>query len=181
MTAPTVSITESQIFTVVRAFLLSILPNGTPVIRGQDNRVPEPSAADFVVMIPSARERIATNLISYSDPFPAVPSTRTDEQQTQVTIQIDAHGPNSANSASVITTLFRSDVAFQAFAASGYDVQPLYTSEPRQLPFTNAEQQYEDRWSIDLVLQANIAMTTPQQFAGEVTPEFRPIEAFYRP
>jgi len=37
------------------------------------------------------------------------------------------------------------------------------------MPFIDAEGQYEDRWTVDAVLQANIVVATPQQFAGAVT------------
>lgn len=57
----------------IRAFLLAVLPavdeDGNPVevFEGQDNRVSEPHAADFVVMTPIRRERIETNIDSYTD------------------------------------------------------------------------------------------------------------------
>src|ERR1044072_142734 len=53
---------------------------------------------------------------------------------TRVTVQLDVHGPNSAENAQTISTLFRDDFAVQAFKASGFDVTPLYVSDPRQLP-----------------------------------------------
>ena len=182
MTQPVVSITQTQIQTALRAFLLSVLPAGIPIIRGQDNLVPEPSAADFVVLTPIARDRLATNIIAYSDPYPATPSVRIDTQKTQITYQIDVHGPNSADNVTTAMALFRSDVACQFFAGQGYDVQPLYTSDPRQIPFIDGEQQYEDRWTCDLVMQANISIATPQQFAGTVdTSGIVNIESTYPP
>ena len=61
------SFTESQTFAALRSFLLSILPAGIEVVRGQDNRVPEPEGSDFVVMTPILRERLETNVDTYSD------------------------------------------------------------------------------------------------------------------
>jgi len=92
------------------------------------------------------------------------------EQYTQVTVQLDVHGPSSADNAQVITTLFRDQYASQMFYQSGFDMAPLYTSDPRQSPFMNGEQQYEDRWTIDLVLQANPVLSVPLQFAVELGP-----------
>lgn len=57
-----ISPTETQALAALRAFLSFILPNGIEIIRGQDNRVPEPVAPDFVVMTPIRRERLMTNL-----------------------------------------------------------------------------------------------------------------------
>ena len=174
MTAPTVSITESALLTILRAWLLSVLPSGVEVVRGQQNRVPEPSGSDFVVFIPILRERLTTNVVTYSDPYPATPSTRTDTQQTQITVQVDVHGPNSADNVTVVQSLFRAEPAATFFEATNGGIDPLYTSDPRQLQFIDGEQQVEDRWSIDLVMQANIAITNAQDFAGTVTPNITP-------
>lgn len=60
------SITQSAIFTILRAYLLTILPAGVEVIKGQVNRVAEPQSADFVVMTPVMRQRLSTNFDSLS-------------------------------------------------------------------------------------------------------------------
>lgn len=59
--------TQSDIQTVLRSFLLSILPSGVEVIAAQTNRVPEPRGADFVTMTVLRRERIETNVDDYAD------------------------------------------------------------------------------------------------------------------
>jgi hypothetical protein len=64
---PTLSITDSQIFTAFRSFLLSVTLPNTDVIKAQVNRVPEPLGADFVLMTPLRQERLATNETSYFD------------------------------------------------------------------------------------------------------------------
>jgi hypothetical protein len=48
---------------------------------------------------------------------------------------------------------------------SGFDVAPLHADDPKQIPFINAEQQYEYRWVIEAHMQANqIVLGIPQQF-----------------
>lgn len=59
--------TDSQIRTALRSFLLGILPAGVEVVLGQDNRVPEPVALDFVVMTRIRSDRLATNVDTYAD------------------------------------------------------------------------------------------------------------------
>lgn len=93
---------------------------------------------------------------------------RADFEATKWTVQLDVHGPNSGNNTKVIEALFRSEYATAQFALSGFDVVPLYCSDPRQAPFINAEQQYEYRWTLDAVMQINSVIGTPQQFATEV-------------
>jgi hypothetical protein len=170
-----ISLTDTQIFTALRAFLLAILPSGVDVIRSQVNRVPEPKAPDFVLMTETLRERLETNITTYSDGYPGNPQTRSDMHPVKVTIQLDVHGPNSADNAQIISTLFRSDVAINNFVASGVDVTPLYTGEPRQMPFTNAEQQTETRWIVEVVMQCNPVITSPQDFADQVSVTQNPL------
>jgi len=87
-------------------------------------------------------------------------------QPIRLTIQIDVHGPASGDNAATITTLFRGDYAGLWFVRQGYtSVAPLYCGEPRQMSFTNAEENYEDRWSIDTVLQVNQVVSPSQDFA----------------
>jgi hypothetical protein len=99
-------------------------------------------------------------------------------QPTKVTIQLDVHGPNSAENAQTISTLFRDEIGVQLFKTSGFDVTPLYCSDPRQLPFENENQQIENRWVIDVHMQTNQAIAgVPQQFADEVTLTVNQVES----
>lgn len=59
--------TESDTLTALRSFLLAVLPSGVPVVKAQANRVPEPQPGDFVVMTPTTRLRIETNIDNYVD------------------------------------------------------------------------------------------------------------------
>lgn len=224
----TPSVTESNVFTALRSFLLSVLPTATDVIKAQVNRVPEPANPNFVLMTPLRRERIETNIDSSADvlftasiagnvmtvtqvsfgtiaigntvfgtglaagtltitgqltgtggigtysvslaqnlasqPFAA--GLMNYMQPTEFTIQLDVHGPISGDNSQVITTLFRDDFAVQQFLTSGFDVAPLYADSAKQIPFTNDQQQYEDRWVIEACLQANITVSIAQQFAS---------------
>lgn len=89
-------------------------------------------------------------------------------QTTDVSIQIDVHGPNSWDNAQTITTLFRDEVGVGLFALSGFDVTPLYADDPVQMPFLNAEQQYENRWVITAHVESNAAVTWPLQYADQL-------------
>ena len=229
MANPTISLTESQVNTALRSFLVSVLPSTMEVIRGQLNRVAEPQGNDFAVFWPLNRTRLSTNANSYADvafvgsisnlvltvsqilagvivtgqtiygavaantvigsqltgpsggtgtynvsPSQTVASTTMQtgsenmEQSTTVSVQIDVHGPNSADNAQIISTLFRDDYATTQFATSGFDVNPLYADDPKLVPYDNGEQQIEERWIIDAMLQINPIVQVPQQFASSV-------------
>jgi hypothetical protein len=99
-------------------------------------------------------------------------------QPTKVAIQLDVHGPNSADNAQIISTLFRDYYATQQFATSGYDIVPLYADDPHQIPFINAEEQYETRYVIEAMLQVNqIVSNIPQQFAAQLSVTLDNVEA----
>jgi hypothetical protein len=181
MTQPTLSLTESNTLQALGQFLVAVLPTGTAVVVGQDNRVASPQSANYAVMTPIMRTRLATNLTTYADGFPSNPTTRSDTQATMVTIQVDTFGPASGDNAQIIQTLFRSDWSCEQFAGYGFDVTPLYTSDPRQMKFTDESAQVQQRWSIDLQLQASPVVTVPQDFADELVVGVVNVDASYPP
>lgn len=99
---------------------------------------------------------------------PIFAGVRHDLVQTELRVQMDVHGPNSSNNAKIIEGIFRTEVAVYSFLNGGLDVAPLYCDDPRQIPFINAEKQYENRWSIDAHLQFNPVIGTHQQFADQL-------------
>lgn len=181
MTQPTLSLTESNVLQALGTFLTAVLPTGTDIVVGQDNRVAAPTATNYAVMTPIMRTRLATNLTTYADGYPTDPETRADTQATMLTIQVDTFGPASGDNAQLIQTLLRSDWACDQFAGYDFDVTPLYTSEPRQMKFTNESMQVEQRWTIDVQLQANHVVTVPQEFAGEIVAGVISVDAAYPP
>jgi hypothetical protein len=93
---------------------------------------------------------------------------RFDMAGTEWTVQLDVHGPNSMQNARTIDTLFRSEVCVDYFLNAGVAMAPLYSDEAKQIPFPNAEQEMEYRWVMELHMQINAIVTTPQQFADQV-------------
>lgn len=178
--AATISITETHVYTAVGRFLLSVLPAGVEVIRAQVNRVPEPASPDFVTMTSGRRERLATNVTTYTDPG-SNPGSTSALQAMRMTIQLDVHGPAGADNATLITTLWRDEYASIFLAAQNAGMAPLYTSDPQQLPFVNGEQQWEDRWTFDLALQVNAVVTTTQEFADTATVGLVNVDVAYPP
>lgn len=220
-------------------------PGGTfEVVRGQDNRVPEPAVTDFAVITPIRQSRLSYNIDDYSDniivgsisgttltvtsvvsgalapgctlydeawPMNVAALTwivlqltgtpggvgtyqvnqsqtvasetlyagqRLDLEPIEWTVQCDIHGPMSGDNTRVVDTLFRSEYGVLAVGGvspgdlvedtSSLVLTPLYSSDPVQTPFENAEQQIEYRWSMDLTLQMNVVVSTTQQFADKL-------------
>lgn len=93
---------------------------------------------------------------------------RSDLTPTELTVQIDVHGPNSTDNTKILESLLISGYGFSQFIASGVDMQALYCHEARQVPFINAENQYEYRWTLDAVLQINPVTSTATQFFDHI-------------
>lgn len=105
-------------------------------------------------------------------------------QKTAITLQIDLHGDDLATASDngqVITTLFRDAYAVDVLAQTSPAIVPLYAGDPRQIPFIDGEQQVEARWSIDLDLQADVALGLPQQFADELAVDVVSVDAEFPP
>jgi hypothetical protein len=173
----TVDLTEALILTSLRAVLLDLIAPGTEVIRTEINRVAEPKGPDFVTLTPTGRERLSTDVVSYD--FTA--GTMLLRQATEIIVAVDIHGPNSADNAQIVSTVFRDAAGCDAFAATGRDVTPLYAGEPHQSPFQNAENQIEWRWTVELHLQANPVVTLPMQSALAVNIGLISVDERYPP
>jgi len=96
-------------------------------------------------------------------------------QAVKMTVQMDSHGPASADNAHLITTLFRDAVGVVLFKISGFEVAPLYTTDPKQIPFINGELQVENRWTVDAVMQCNPLITLSQDFADQLSILLQPV------
>jgi hypothetical protein len=242
MTSP--APTQSAVQAALRAFLVGILPSDTQIVEGQDNRVAQPRANNHVVMTPTRRPRISTNVdadadCSFTGSISGDTLTVTDvelgelqvgavlsgtvgvtanttitalgtgtggvgtyvvspaqtrvssalaagiidvTQSTMIVYQLDVHGPLGSENAQTISTLLRDDYGVRRFRDDLGDVaSPLYTDDPRQLPFINAEKQYEDRWVVEVTLQANEVVGIAQQYAEVVTVDLINVDATYPP
>lgn len=253
---PVLSLTEAQEFAILRTVLTGILPAGTPVVKGQVNRVAQPQASNFCVYWPLRMPRLGTNVTEFYDniftgsiagstltvssiqrresalfagmgltdgtagllagsttlgaqltgsvggtgTYVVTPAqvlgaetlyagVRADLTPTEWVVQLDVHGPASADYTRVIEGLFRSEYGVDAFIAAGesqapavyFTVIPLYADEPRQLPFNNDQQQVEDRWSLDLHVQINPVVSTQQDFADQIEATAVPADIIYLP
>lgn len=166
MTTFTLSPTEDDVFEALRAFLQDILPpiddaTAHEVIVGQENRVPEPTQANYVVFIPLRMPRLSTNFEQLTDEG----LVRSMRQSAQAVFQLDVHGPQAFNNANRISTVSRSSYAVEFFEARGEPIAMLFADDPRQAQFVDGEKQYEDRYIIEANLQVNFTMTAAAQSA----------------
>lgn len=104
---------------------------------------------------------------------------QTLEQGTRMDIQLDFHSDDTSagDMAQTVSTLMRDAYGVQLFEEQdpNYGVAPLYADDPMQTPFTNAEQNYEWRWTLDCALQFNPTVRVPRQYADSATIELEPV------
>lgn len=165
----TIDLTESAVFTGLRAFVLDVLPlTGPNVLKGQQNRVPMPTGPNFCILTPTGRAQLATTARTYRPPTLPVPAEgeRDTQRSTRLDVQIDVYGPAAAENVQIISTLLRD--LYGCDFLRPHRVQPLYCSEPTQLPLITGEKQYEQRWTVTAALQFNPTVSTSQQFADIV-------------
>lgn len=157
----TVTPTLAQVFADVRAFLLTIVPAGTIVLKGPVNRAAQPTA-DHIVVTPTYRKRLRTN--QYEDD--PIAGTTAMEEGVQLDVQMDCYGGTLAPDwAAMIETVWKSEYATTLLTTCS----PLYADDARQMPLVTGEEQYLQRWMVRGVLQYNPTTTTPQQFAEALT------------
>jgi hypothetical protein len=150
------------LFVKLRAFLLTIVPSGTEVVRGLGNRVPQPPGA-HVVVTPLFTRRLRTNTSTYVDDGSGG-GLRNIEQGTEFHVQFDYYGAPAADWAQAVSTLFRDEYGVNALAP---DCAPLYIDDARQVPCVTGEEQYLQRFVSTAVCQYNPVTAVPQQFADE--------------
>ena len=172
--AVTITPTEQGGFTVLRSFLLTYLPTGMEIVQGQINRVPTP-VESFVTITPMRMKRLSTNETHYN-----VDLQRTEINSLEWAVQADIYGAAACDNAMIISTLFRSDLAYDNFVVSGLNLVPLFADDPRQMKFITGETQYENRWSIDMLMQIKPSVTIVQQSALHVNLGLIEVETTYR-
>lgn len=170
----TLTLTEDDLKTALRGFLLSVTDGD--VVSGQQNDVAMP-LGPFIEMTPIRTQELCRPWSTYHDAGAGL-GVETIHRSSSWTCQLDCFGKQAQNAATVISTLFRTDFACRHFANrhDGIVIQPLYASEPRQLPFINAEMNYEKRWVVEVTLQFNALIVVPAAFARELHVTPVPIE-----
>lgn len=173
----TVTPTLDDVAIKIKAFLDSIVPTGTPVLRGPVNRVTLPKVP-CVVFTYLFQTRLRTNLHTDDDPYPTPGGSTTTEQGTEVRVQMDFYGPASNEWAVAATMLWRDEYACDIMQP---DATPLYSDDARMIPLVTGEEQYLERYAITAMLQWNPVTVTAQQFADTLDVTLINVDEAYTP
>lgn len=173
----TISVTDSDLFTALRSYLLTVIGSGVEIIQTQNNRVPMPQGP-FIAMTPVRIDGLSTPVTSYEDPGVGTGS-RLDTRTTQWRVQLDFYGPNASMQAAIVAGLWRTEYTTDLLKDG--PLQPLYPGDPLQTTMVNAEMQWESRWTLELFAQFNPVITSPQQFADELQVVLVEVDTQYPP
>jgi hypothetical protein len=101
-------------------------------------------------------------------------------QPTEMTVQLDVHGPDSGDNVQRISTMMRDDYAYLNFTRNSTGIFPLYADSPKQVPFINDSNQVETRWIVEACLQVNATVENiPQEFFEQIVVGLIDVDAFY--
>lgn len=169
--------TLQDVYTLLRAFLIGVVPAGVVILQGLANRVAmPPPVPGFVAMtaVLLNPHRTPVETWDHNNPNPAAIAF---EQGTLIRIQLDCYGETSADWAVMLMTMLRTDYACRALAP----VAPLYADNPIQAALIDAEAQYEQRWIVGANLQYNPVTSTPMQFANAAQVDLINVDERYPP
>lgn len=176
--ATQISITESQVLTLLGNFFSLVVPAGVPVVRGLDNRVPMPAQSAFVVMTPGSASPMATVIATYSpSPGQNDPQTAALLQSTQLNVSVDCYGPGSNDIARSLSIALRSPWGCDNLPG----ISPLYAGDAQQMPLIDGEAQYEERWRFESALEYEPILTVAQQSMLHANIVLIEVDATYKP
>ncbi len=131
------------------------------IILGHENRVATPS--ECIVLSVIAVNRQSTNETHYPDRIDSDNEIdRADLMFSELVIQLDFYGVAAAINANAMLMLSRSELLLEK------GITPLFSSNLRNLVFTNSEKQQEQRYSLDLTLQFNSHWLQSQDSAIQI-------------
>lgn len=162
--AATLNINEDDIYTEVRALLRGLF--SCEVVRGYSNNVPLPKASFVLMNILNDSPR-STNEHHYD----VAAGQAIAGQASEMQMQLDFYGTESGAMARIFVGLWRDFYACERMKKC----QPLYANQPRFMPLTNEESNYEARWTVTASLSYYPTVTHEQAFVNAFDIELNPL------
>jgi len=170
------NIDDNAVYAGVAAFIATIIPEGTVIQRGQQNRVPMPKNSCVIITTLGAPERIGTNEdeTEPADNVQGFSVSVTADFMYQV--QADFYGAAAESWAMSVEIVWRDKIAFASMPSG---MKPLYSDGRQQLPLVGAENQWIQRWTMTLVLDYQPTWTQATQAATAATVIPEPVDVFF--
>lgn len=174
-----IDITDTDVYTALVSFAQLVVPSGTPILRGQQNRIPEPNVPCVILTTLGTPKRIGTNAdgtapIIVDDQITGFTASVTADFEYRV--QADFYSPDAESWAMSAELLWLDNIAFTALPDG---MKPLYSEGRLQLPIIGGEDQWIQRWTMTLVLDYQPTWTQPTEAATSLTVIPEPVEVFF--
>lgn len=181
--------TQQDVYNVLQPFIMAVtglaLEN---VIQGLPNRTAMPKPVPgFVSMQATLTKRLRTN-IDGGWQGEDDPTAINSEQGTLLRVQLDCYGAASGDWGVALSTTIRSEYGCAQLAGTDGEgnpmvppvCQPLYVDDAKLGALVDTEDQYEQRWVVEAILQYNPVTSTPMQFANAVSVSLINVDQRYK-
>lgn len=140
------TVTHADIYKEVRAYLLGLFscPPET-LIQGYQNGSPLPENAVVMTILFEHSFDVSSNY------YDLINEITTVQQSVEVTMQLDFYGVEASTRSRMVSNLWKNPYTTVRLT----NCQPLYSKDPRRTVLVNEKSIYEDRWSVDVLLQYN--------------------------
>lgn len=165
-------ITVDQIIDVLADY---VEPIAGSCQQAQANGVPMPKA-EFCILTPLRFTRLSTTREIGQDTGQPATSAMGYTEVRQADIQVDIYGPGAGDRAVALETTFSSSYAYSKIKAINEKVAPLYSTAAIQAPMIDAEQQWQERWTITVSLQVHIVVSFPQDYFDSADITLEPVD-----
>lgn len=164
----TINLTDSDIFTALRARFADLLGVNIEIVQCQYNDVPLPRG-DFVVINSLSKSQMSFPVTEYDGELEEKAIT----QPIECGFQVDFLGTKASEWAVIAQGIFSSQFANEGMPDS---VRILFATEFRQIAFINEASQYEQRFTGEVVVQYNPTIAMPQEFITAASFEAVPVD-----
>ena len=158
MTPYVPSITVDEVIEALNVFL-NLFNFGNAIIQGQVNRVPMPASPVFV-LTPITQKTIETPTIEWEDRDAIIATP------VMMEVQVDIYGDRASDACRSVIGVIRSGITTD-YIPDGISI--LYCDDGTQAVFITAEQQYEQRWILRLMVQYNASVAMPMASANKLS------------
>ena len=173
-------LTDNDVYDALSTFFALIVPQGTPILRGQQNRVAMPNVPFVLMTTLGEPRRIGTNKESTEATVVNGEITGFNylvESDFEYSVQADFYSPDAEKWATGVELLWRSKFGW-SFMPDG--IKPLYSEGRMQLPLVGGESQWVQRWTMTLFLDYQPTWTQTTQAATVATVIPKAIDVFFQ-
>lgn len=142
--------------------------------QAQANRTSMPKG-QFCILTPLRFERLSTTRSINQDTGAPSTSAMGWTEVRRADIQVDIYGDSAGDRAVTLETVFASSYAYDLIKAIDARVAPLYSTAAIQAPMIDAEQQWQERYTLTVSLQVHMTASFPEPYFDKAEVSVDPV------